>query len=220
MIQRSIGWVLSLAMRQVDDSIAEAELHNFMRTGLQELAASVHAGDLVQKNQLVKDIFLAAGRLREHGLSGLAAIDEELIPQVKKDAEPDSEGERPVIKQGRIVSAEVEALLAKLGAESSTNSWQAAQMEALLRRVEIRRRGALQFELSLSAHERRIAIQNMSLLFTRFALIQHDYRYLNAALKLNDWSFRDHRNLRLGSGQLGYLRAVLEAEAALLEMTT
>ena len=220
MIQRSIGWVLSLAMRQVDDSTAEAELHNFMRTGLQELATSVRAGELVHKNQLVKDIFLAADRLRALGFSGLATIDEELIPYVAKEAEPDSKKERPVISHERIDSGAVVALLAKLGAESSTNSWQAAQMEALLRRVEIRRRGALQFELSLSAHERRIAIQNMSLLFTRFALIQHDYRYLNAALKLNDWSFKDHRNLRLGSGQLGYLRAALEAEAALLEMTT
>jgi len=220
MIQRSIGWVLSLAMRQGDDSIAEAELHTFMRDGLQELTTSVRSGNLLRENPLVKDIFLAAERLHVLGVSGFAAIEEGLIPQVAEVVEPDSEEALPVISQGRIVSNVVDALLATLGADGSVDSWQATQMEALLRRIEIRRRSALQFEPSLSAHERRVAIQNISLLFTRFALIQHDYRFLNTALKLNDWSFKDYRSMIIGIGGLEYLRAVIEAEATLLEMTT
>jgi hypothetical protein len=47
-----------------------------------------------------------------------------------------------------------------------------------------------------------------------------DYRFLNTALKLNDWAYRYYRNRTDQPDNAQYVLAILEAEATLLEMTT
>jgi hypothetical protein len=64
-------------------------------------------------------------------------------------------------------------------------------LESLLRHVEVRRRKALmQFTTSLSSTQKQMEKLDVIVLFARVAMRHQDFRFLNAALKLNDWCFR------------------------------
>jgi hypothetical protein len=220
MIQHALGWVISIAKGWVDDTVAGEQLQRFLNTRLHELVVAVQAGEFSGSDPVVQAIFNAANRLNGLGFSGLPTLDVDLLMPAERPAWSVPVQDQPVISQATIQTGVVVALLAKVGQADKPSAGQIREMEALLRYVEVRRQGGLKFSPSVSRLERWVAIQNMSLLFTRFARQQHDYRFLNAAMKLNDWAYKHHRHVRFGQGSLGYLQAVLEAEAALLEMTT
>jgi hypothetical protein len=219
MIQRLLEWILSIAKRWVDDTVTEEELHAFLRNELFELTKSFR-GDGVPENELqVSRILTAADRLSNQGFPDLAAIDTspEFISQ--EGTEINDEMTEYVVRQGRITQGAVDTLMLAIGQRTVLNAWQEEQMEALLRHIEVRRQAALRFEQTMSREERWLAVTHISLLFNRFAKREHDYRFLNAALKLNDWAYRYYRNRRNTLGRLFFLQAALEAEATLQEMT-
>lgn len=222
MIQRFLVWVLSIAKRWVDDSVAEEELRAFVCDRLHLLVKSVYAGKISQDEPVVQGIFKAAERLRVLRISWLPQFDQLSIshdPHFEALSASTDENCPPVVHQGIIAAGAADHLLAELKSDEPVPAWQMEQMEALLRHIEIRRQAGLRFQPSLSEDERWIEIQKTSLLFTRYAQQQQDYRFLNTALKLNDWTYKYYRNTPLTPRLLHYLQAVLEAEATLLEMT-
>jgi hypothetical protein len=124
----------------------------------------------------------------------------------------------PVLHKESIAKEVVDSFLAAFRGEGLTSTGQKTQMERLLRRIEVHRQDALQFDKVSTEDERWAAIHQVSLLCSLFARQEGDYRFLNAALKINDWSYRHHQKKRAGLPLLLYLEALLEAEIALLEM--
>jgi hypothetical protein len=59
----------------------------------------------------------------------------------------------------------------------------------------------------------------LSLVFSRHASTSQDVRYLNAAMKLNDWTFAYCSKRSVNQVCQRFLLAALEAEATMLEMT-
>lgn len=99
-----------------------------------------------------------------------------------------------------------------------------ANLERLLKQVEVRRQAALG-KLASDASPLEIWRQKQAVAwaFSRHARRSGDLRYLNAALKLNDWSYRRLRqfpaSLRMKGDWLAvYLTALAAAEAAAGEL--
>ena len=223
MFRRFLAWGLSIPMRWVDDSVAEDDLHSFLRKRLHELRKWVHTGNIEPGDQALRRIIVAIERLRALGIVGLPNFDQASIPHpphIEERPAVIEEGGPPAVHVGWINAGAADILLAGISRDEPTSVWQMEQLEALLRHVEVRRRAGLRFQPSMTEHEHWTEIQKLSLLFTRHAKQQQDYRFLNTALKLNDWSYKYFRTSRLTPRVLDYLQAVLEAEATLIEMTT
>ncbi len=57
----------------------------------------------------------------------------------------------------------------------------------------------------------------IAILFARAARRRGDLRFLNAALKINDWAYSPHRRIRPGPRRGRYLLSLAEQEMALAE---
>jgi hypothetical protein len=215
MIQRFLGYILSLAKRWVDDAVAEEELHTFLRAKLRELVGLV---DLPVSEPALMRVFHTAERLRSLGFTDLPEMRALSMLEAWTDRS-ETESSDPVVHEGNITKDVIDSFLAALRGEGLTSAGQKEQMERLLRHIEVRRREALHFDKVFREDERWTAIHRLSLLCTLFARQEGDYRFLNVALKLNDWSFRHHQRKGAGLPRLDYLEALLEAEIALMEMT-
>jgi hypothetical protein len=66
-------------------------------------------------------------------------------------------------------------------------------LEGLLRHVEVRRKACLSLRRAENPMDRWYEVHDTAILFARTALRLGDLRYLNAAMKLNDWALRVHR---------------------------
>ncbi len=71
----------------------------------------------------------------------------------------------------------------------------AEKLEKLLRQVEVKREKALwKFTRETPREQQHLERCDISILFSRAARRNHDLRFLNAALKMNEWFFREIRN--------------------------
>lgn len=90
-------------------------------------------------------------------------------------------------------------------------------MERLLRHIEVRRRGC--FQKSVSRREDTWSMRHRAaLLLSEYALCVKDLRFLNAALKLNDWAFPRYRRASSRKNLPLYLAALHSQECALREL--
>jgi len=94
--------------------------------------------------------------------------------------------------------------------------------ERLLRHIETRRRESLselcdpqRNPLPLDRHARSMQRHDIAIFFCRHARRKQDIRFLNAALKLNDWAFAAHRRFRASEHSARYLLALAEQETTL-----
>lgn len=95
----------------------------------------------------------------------------------------------------------------------------ASWMQTLLRHVEVRRKLALQILPEGDADPARIEQSQTAYMFSRAALRWEDARFLNAALKLNDWSFPAFRRGPRSEAGFWYVLALAATEHALEQMT-
>jgi hypothetical protein len=220
MIRSLLGWLISIAKRLVDDTIPEEDLHTYSRRGLVELSMAIDIGDISTNHQLLPLITQAVDRLHKQGFPDIPAFAK--VP-VKKPGEADRDeigSAKPVVQKGLIERRIVEDLSLAVDQERPLSDQQLTHMEVLLRHIEVRRQAALRFEGSRSEKERWSSAVRISMLFSRYAQQEMDCRFLNTALKLNDWAYRYYRNRTDQPDNAQYVLAILEAEATLLEMTT
>lgn len=91
-------------------------------------------------------------------------------------------------------------------------------LERLLRHVEVERRGALTGYRNSKIDSTAVWMQrhDVSILFSRLARRRHDIRFLNAALKLNDWAYWSHRRRFVPARNARYVLAIFEQETSFL----
>jgi len=92
-------------------------------------------------------------------------------------------------------------------------------MEFLLRHVEVKRADAFKrYEEALDARELWIERCSYSILFSQIAFLWNDWRFLNAALKLNEYLWKDRNKRFAKENDVLFILALLEQENAFKEM--
>ena len=205
-----------MAKRLVDDTVPEEDLYMYLRQNLQLLNEYLREGTLSAGTLRVRDIKQSVEQLRSQGMTSLPEIQagdtvlQENIPRSVHEAEQEA------LNQGTIMVESLSPLLAAVNQEGALSEAVYKEIEALMRHIEIRRKAGLDFTPALQSQEKWRAAASLSLLFTRFATHSEDIRFLNASLKLNDWTYQHYRNR--DEVALDYLCALLEAEVALAKV--
>ena len=219
MIRKFIKWGLSLVKSAVDESVPEEQLHAYLYRGLIEFKDNLEAGAIALERSQVMELIELVGNLEHGGFPGLPSLSKwaGVSPSnMDSDHQPTNGA---LLHQGLIDRAIIEDLAVASRQGKPLEDLDRAMLEGLLRHIEVRRRGGLHFIGHTPNHKRWPAVALISSLFSRVARAEGDLRYLNAALKLNDWSYRHFNRTREVHAGLGYLCALLDAEWALLELT-
>jgi len=127
--------------------------------------------------------------------------------------------DRLVIKKGVLVYPAAENLLSIVQESKGNEELLDKNMERLLRHIEVNRRKAFSnFAKKIPRRERIEECCRYSLLFCRYAALKNDWRYLNAALKMNEWLWQDYRHPLSKCSSLSLLADLVEQEFTLREM--
>lgn len=217
MIRRPLESILEMAKSLVDDTVPQEDLYAYIERGLQRLNESLQERKLSGAEPRVWEIKHSAQKLRGLGVATLpmiAAVD--IVPHDHKP-EPGPSIAQAVLNHGTIAFESVTALLQMVDRGGAISEAVDKEVESLLRHLEVRRKTGLEFTPTLQGHAKWRAVTSISLLFNRFARHKGDLRFLNAALKINDWTYRYYR--KRTEFPLDFLCALLEAEVLLREMT-
>jgi hypothetical protein len=92
-------------------------------------------------------------------------------------------------------------------------------MEHLLRHVEVNRQNCLQrISPELSTNQTWLEKHDIAILFSRHTRRSNDFRFLNAALKMNDWYYPHYLKRTTNSRAARYMLALAEQELAIREV--
>ena len=125
------------------------------------------------------------------------------------------------LPKGRMVSAKGltassgSNLLILLGDDLGYEQLIGDNMERLLRHVEVKREQALQLDPPAPPKDTWMEKHAVSVAFSRWSRRHGDMRYLNAALKLNDWALPSHARSAFSPVLVRFLLALAEAEFTL-----
>ena len=213
--QRWTGGLLDLAKRILDDSQPVDRLHAFMQTSFKQIERDGGPGAHPEAGYAY---FLAAKL-------GLVQPGPEMQPPEPQIPSPSEFNRwRENLNEGRVAGPQGLApgtglmLLSLLENPRHEAGFLESELERLLRRVEVKRQKALD---SAEEHDRQAAWLErhaVAILFSRVARHTQDLRFLNAALKLNDWAYPAHRGLRSGPGLSRYLWSLAEQETSWKEL--
>lgn len=224
MIRRMAAGILQVGERWLDDSVASSELLEFIQKTILELNKRLEHRPDVFPVGMIPELARVNEGASELGLcipefqgSTEGSFVEEAAAEtthIWRDSLPDS---RVLSKQG-LVHQTGRMLLKLLAVEdSSDDAFVHDSLERLLRHVEVRRKACLQPYPSLSWSETWIEKHDIAYLFCVHARNSRDFRFLNGAMKLNDWGYRAHRRNASVEQTFSLVRAVLEQELILAE---
>ncbi len=216
MLQRLAKWLLPPAIRWLDDSVPESELEQFLNAKLQSVI-SVANWQAAQDQALVT-------RLRDQfgGPVPMPPIPDPAAEQAAQAAARcwlQTVTSRNAIERGVFMVGSADHLRVLLNTEldDTPRAWIDDQLERLLRHVETRRQESLQqFSPTLDKEAAWNERHAVTRLFLQVARERGDLRFLNAALKLNDWAFKFHRRMPADDPRLlGYIGNLVEQQALL-----
>ena len=105
-------------------------------------------------------------------------------------------------------------LLSILDTPGQHRTFLLTELERILRRIEVKRQSALQLPPTSASQNAWMEKHAIAILLSRAALVFQDLRFLNAALKLNDWAFPSHLRLHRGPQVERYLWSLVEQETS------
>ncbi len=222
MIHRFAGWLLEAAARMLEDSIPEERLRSFLISDVGRLLDQAGGQADEAWPTWADDLRMVERLLSEAGLwqarEGLPEVAGSWPRQERMDLECWLEGMRnaPLIEAGCVPRGTAAALARLLGGEGPPDARKAMQerwLPALLRHVELKRREALRLRPGGTPLETWMERDETAILFVRAAKTWGDLRYLNAAMKLNDWGYAVHRRAVPVQLRARYLLALAEQEA-------
>jgi hypothetical protein len=224
LIRGIVAGILQVGERLLDDSVASSELLEFIQKTILELNKllehrpdAFHAEmipELARVTEAADELGLRVPKFRGSTEGSFADERSAEKTHIWRDSLPDGS---VLTKQG-LVHQTGEMLLRLLAVEdSSNNAFIRGSLERLLRQVEVRRKACLQPHPPLSWSETWIEKHDIAYLFCVHARNSRDFRFLNGAMKLNDWGYRAHRRNVSVEQTLSLVRAVLEQELILAE---
>jgi hypothetical protein len=217
--RRFADWAKAL----LDESVPADHLRGFLTTSLAAAESKLAAGPFSLPPPARRELAQARALASRLGLlpeiEATHVPDESTTPPV-----PDAEAWLAALPDGKVVGRRglvagageaLRSLLEKQGSPARASLTSA--LEALLRHVETRRRDGLCLSSPPKGTEPWMEWLAVAVLFSCASRQQRDLRLLNAAFKLNDWAYPEHRRLPLGPRLARYLLSVAEAEAAAAE---
>jgi len=124
-----------------------------------------------------------------------------------------------IIEQGIIANGAGENLDWLDENNEDLDGHKAEAIESILKIVEVKRKKTMEaFSRELTYDEKVQEGLRISILISRASRRHKDLRYLNAALKLNDWYFSICRKTKSKQTQVFYLLALTEQERSVAEM--
>jgi hypothetical protein len=221
--ERPLARVFQRAADWLDDAIPPAELRSYLLASILALEATRETRPDCLPIGAVEELVLA------HHLAHLAGLPIPPLETPPPDGlpSPDDEAVNAWISrlaQRRVVSADglvpgtgacLMALLRR--ARTGEVEFLGASLESLLRHVEIRRKTGLRLASPASAETAWMEKHAVAILFSRVARERGDLRFLNAALKLNDWAYPAHRSPKPSPRHARYLLSLAEQERVVRE---
>ena len=221
MLRSLVATLLRRVESWLEVSVSPTEVESFLRYGAGKLQAALqNLGP--QEPGWAADGALALRRVAQLGLvQDVSAVTAGKQFAAKHDREQEKAWrkdflEHPPRWRTGVETGTIEGLILLL-AEDSTGleADLRSVVESLLRHVELQRERALE---NLKARDRDqiwLERHNAVILLVRAAGRYHDPRYLNAALKLNDYAWRTGHRFELDHRHVKYLQALAEVELAL-----
>jgi len=206
---------LAIAM---DDSIPASTVHSYLRKHIDTvIPASLDAQILIDQAR-IHAAFLLDNPFSEFTGEELLR---DLLPvqEACTDWLENRRGERMVRWKGVQRGTSEHMLALFLDEDDALADEVYAWLQALLRHVEVRRKAALYLLPDGDADPERIEQSQTAYLFSRAAIRWRDARFLNAALKLNDWSFPTFRSGPRTVAGCWYVLALAGTEHTLEQMT-
>jgi len=217
MIRKVLARLLESCAKHLDGFAQPEEIKTTILKGVSELRIPDNADAKLQKE--MDDL---KALLRQMGwLEG----DETDLAEAHQSPRPD-ESWRALLDQERIFDTQgwqagSAGKLLCLLEESDPLVQQAIHrtMEALLRHVEVKRQKSLQkFQPPLTRPQQRLERHAISILFSRYARQKGDLRFLNAALKMNEWFAKQDPRKTSMLEKACRLRALAEQELSAREL--
>lgn len=206
-----------------EDSVPREEYETFLRKSVAQLGRAVGAS--TQRPAWAADLRLALSNFEQTSFAlsdQTIAIDEDelAIPLPQPSREwLEKTRERGLVLGGTVERFSAMELLALLAQEDDLVLEEIRPLlDALLRHVEIRRKRSLQLSADQRPSQRWFEVHDSAILLARSARTYMDLRYLNAALKLNDWALPVHRRSVPADLLARYLLAVSEVRLAVEKM--
>ncbi len=206
----------------LDDTVEVAKLYGWMRTAAKNLAEDAGISerarrDLAQANRLVTADSSVADwptSIEAHDTSDHEpSLDDSLAWMNGLEG-------KPAIVKGVLAVGAGEHLgtLSQHRDRAGVDDFVWLSLDRILRHVEVKRSACLEKTAPTHSTE-RVTLERLdtAILFSRVAKRDNDIRFLNAALKLNDWSFKP---CAYGSDDVRarYLLSLAEQESAAKEM--
>jgi len=217
MIRKVLARLLEGCAKRLEGFMPPEEIKAMILKGVSELRIPDNADAKLQKEmEDLKALLRQLGWLKE---------DQTVLAEARTLPKPD-ESWRELLVQGGIFDKQgwqagsADKLLCLL--EESDPSIQRAihqTMEALLRHVEVKRQKSLRkFQPPLTRPQQRLECHAISILFSRYARQEGDLRFLNAALKMNEWFEQHDRKFAYTLEWVRRLRALAEQELSAREL--
>jgi len=226
-MRRILSGLLNLLIRWVDESISAVELQKRLLRAFTTALRRIQQEPLEFSTQSAFDLACAAHDLVKADLiadvpEALKAVSDASIPDLEQ-----ARAWRGQIPEGKVLvksafatgSGKMLDALDEAGNEEEKVFVNAA-LESLLRQVEVKRKKSLTLSLpEAKSSDLFIERQYVTLLFCHAASRRTDYRLLNAAFKLNDWSIKLMNPQRQTPVALcAQIRALAAAEASARRM--
>lgn len=227
MIRDFLGRLLvDIGTRILDEQIPVEILQSFLTTGLDRAADKVRIDPTSIPAESVAEIILANKLLERTPLQLNSQMNEQQkhvqdlydIDQITNWIEQLPKN-KIVSRDGLIQGSGDVLLWINDHYPPQLQEFFAANLERTLRHIEVKRKEALRVIQAAPSSDIWMERHAVSIVFCRYSRKFGDRRYLNTALKLNDWAYPSHRKLGICPRFIRYLLALAEAEASVQEMT-
>jgi len=124
-----------------------------------------------------------------------------------------------IIHKGVLVAGSASMLWSLLQSQMTDDLFLQQNMELILRHVEVKRQHALsRYTTALTSTQIWEERCGYALLFSHYACIRKDWRFLNASLKLNEWLWKEFHSPFTSRPVLPLLASLVEQEYVFQEM--
>jgi hypothetical protein len=220
-MRRIFSSILHFGESMLDQAHTAAEVADYLAQGTRALVASL--GEIEARHSSWRDqAYLTLRLLDEVGYldpgqqTASVTRRDVLPPQAAAEAWSDGLAGRVPISRDGVAPGTSSMLASLLESEmAQASDYVIVCIERIMRHVELHRTNAFPSTAMLRGDDLWVEKHQAAILLTRAGDILNDMRYLNSALKLNDFAFRAHRRFQPDLRHTLFLRSLAEVELML-----
>jgi hypothetical protein len=193
-----LGPIAELVESWLDDSVSAETYQHFLQRNATQLGHALT--EPVDQAAWAAEVSLALDNLRKTSFHIDAPSFERVDPSLELPAREqahnwfEEHSASGLVSKGTVERFTAAHLLTLIQEEGGPElNYIGSFLEALLRHVELRRKNCLQLRGRHGPSDRWFEVHDTAILLSRWAGRSSDIRYLNAAMKLNDWALVVHR---------------------------